>query len=538
MLRSLHIRNYILIDSLDVSFPEGLVIITGQTGAGKSILLGALGLLAGAKADASLISEGAGSCVVEGEFDTPEGVRIIRRVIYDTGRSRSFIDDCPAQLQELTALSGSLFDIHSQHRSLLLTDKAFQLSLLDHFASLEKERSDCEARWRELGQARNEYRDALDQLRSLRAGKDYNEAQYKELEAASLRDGELEELEEEQRALANAEQIREDLARALECFFPRGQSGTAELLKEARRSLEHAGKYLPGMLELKERLESARIELEDIFAEVEDTSERSTASPERLEAVEQRLSLLYRLMHKHSCSDIAGLLEVRGRYAGELGGSEEMEERCNALESKIKNLEEKYNEACGKLHAGRAEAAGPFAREVENHLHFLELERASFGVELLPSAPGATGTDSVNFMFSADGRDGSDVAKCASGGEISRIMLSLKAIMARFKGMPTLIFDEIDSGVSGSVADKMGRMICEMGLYMQVFSITHLPQVAAKGSAHYLVSKHFDPASGRSSTGIKLLEGEERVNEIARLLSGESITAEAVANARSLMKEN
>jgi DNA repair protein RecN (Recombination protein N) len=293
-----------------------------------------------------------------------------------------------------------------------------------------------------------------------------------------------------------------------------------------------------GMLELSERIESARIELEDIFGEVEDSAERIDCSGERLEEVEQRLSLLYRLMHKHSCNDIEGLIEVRDRYNSELSGTEELEENCSALESKIGSLEKALGAVCQELSAARSEAAPRFAKEVEEHLHFLELERASFSIQVLPAPASASGTDAVSFLFSADGSKEADVAKCASGGEISRIMLSLKALMAKFKGMPTLIFDEIDSGVSGSVADKMGKMICEMGLTMQVFSITHLPQVAAKGSAHYLVSKQFNPASGRSTTGIKLLEGEDRVMEIARLLSGESITSEAIANARSLMQES
>ncbi len=538
MLRSLHIRNYILIDSLDIQFPEGLVIITGQTGAGKSVLLGALGLLAGGKADPSLISEGAESCVVEGEFDTPEGLRIIRRVLYSTGRSRSFIDDCPAQASELAALSESLFDIHSQHRSLLLTDKAFQLSLLDHYAGLDAQKAECAKLWRELGSARSELDKAREQLRRSKAERDYNEAQWQELQAAALKEGELSELEEEQRRLANAEQIRERLSFALGCFNPPSQTGISEALKEARRSLEQAGKYMNGMLELSERIESARIELEDIFGEVEDSAERIDCSGERLEEVEQRLSLLYRLMHKHSCNDIEGLIEVRDRYNSELSGTEELEENCSALESKIGSLEKALGAVCQALSAARSEAAPRFAKEVEEHLHFLELERASFSIQVLPAPASASGTDAVSFLFSADGSKEADVAKCASGGEISRIMLSLKALMAKFKGMPTLIFDEIDSGVSGSVADKMGKMICEMGLTMQVFSITHLPQVAAKGSAHYLVSKQFNPSSGRSTTGIKLLEGEDRVMEIARLLSGESITSEAIANARSLMQES
>jgi len=538
MLRSLHIRNYILIDSLDIKFPEGLVIITGQTGAGKSILLGALGLLAGDKAEPSMISAGAESCVVEGEFDTEDGLRIVRRVIYSSGRSRSFIDDCPVQLQELGALSARLIDIHSQHNSLLLTDKQFQLSILDHFAGNASLLEECRKAWKEMGDCRRQLEDARENLKKDTAEHDYNEAQYKELCAAALKDDELPQLEEEQKALANAEQIREHLAEALERFRPRGQESLSESLREARKALEHAGRFLPDLQQLSERIESARIELEDIFSDAEDTAERIDVSGERLEAVESRLSLLYRLMKKHSCSNIEELIAVRERYGSALNGSEELAERCAELEKKLKELEAAYDDCCGRLSQKRRAAAPGFAGEIEKNLHYLELERASFEVELLPSAPGAAGKDSVCFKFAADGGADTDVAKCASGGEISRIMLSLKAMMARFKGMPTLIFDEIDSGVSGSVADKMGSMICSMGSSMQVISITHLPQVAAKGNAHFVVSKQFNAEDGRSVSGIRQVEGENRIQEIARLLSGASITPEALANARSLLNQS
>ncbi|MBO4565961.1 MAG: DNA repair protein RecN [Bacteroidales bacterium] len=534
MLRSLHIRNYVLIDSLDVTFPEGLVIITGQTGAGKSILLGALGLLAGDKADPSQIGQGGDNCVVEGIFDTPEGERIIRRVIYSSGRSRSFIDDCPVQLQELAELGSRLFDIHSQHQSLLLTDKQFQLSLLDRYAGADS--SECRKVWGELQQCRAELAQAREALGRSQAEAGYNAAQLAELEAAALRDGELEELEEEQLALGNAEEIRERLATALGSFDAGEGASVRESLQQARKSLEHASRYLPGMAALAERIDSARIELDDIFAEVEDAAGRIEASPQRLEQVEQRLSLLYRLFTKHGCNTVAELIAVRERYASEVQDSSTLEERIADLEKQQKALEGSHSAICRQLHGVRAKAAEGFASEVCSHLKYLELERASFAVQLQDAAPGAGGADSVAFLFGADGTARTELAKCASGGELSRIMLSLKALMARFAGMPTMIFDEIDTGVSGSVAAKMGQMICDMGRTMQVFSITHLPQVAAKGSAHYLVSKTFDPASGRSTSGITLLEGDARVQEIARLLSGEVITNEAVANAKALLR--
>ena len=514
------------------------MIVTGQTGAGKSILLGALGLLAGDKADPGMISEGAETCIVEGEFDTPEGMRIVRRMIYSSGRSRSFIDDCPVQVQELSELSSHLVDIHSQHNSLLLTDKQFQLRLLDHFAANESAARECAAACKALNECRCSLEDTREQLRRSTAERDYNEAQFAELSAASLKEGEVKELEAEHKVLANAGQIQEKLALALNYFRPSGQEGVSESLREARKALEQAGRYMPELAPLAERLESARIELEDIFAEAEDTAERSDASEERLTAVEDRLSLLYRLLGKHSCKSETELMELRDSYSRSLDGCEELADKCKELEEQLKALQKNYDTICDKLCSARKEAAPRLALEVQNSLHFLELERAVFAVDIVPGSPGPSGKDSVNFRFSADGRALQDVAKCASGGELSRIMLSLKDVLARFEKLPTMIFDEIDSGVSGSVADKMGTMICRMGKSMQVISITHLPQVAAKGTAHFVVSKQFEPSSGRSISKIRRVDGEERVQEIARLLSGSTITPEAVANAVSLLNED
>ena len=535
MLRHLHIRNYILLDSLDVTFPEGLVIITGQTGAGKSILLGALGLLAGGKADANQISKGAETCVVEGEFETPEGLRTVRRVLYSSGRSRSFIDDCPVQLQELSDLGARLFDIHSQHQSLLLTDRTFQLGLLDRWCSATGELAECRSLWSSLSGARKELAELREKLSRSNAEADWNASCLEELEAAALRDGELEELEEEQLALGNAEEILQHLSEAENFYSGDDGRGVRDALRQSRKSLEHAAKYLPGLDALTQRLESAAIELDDIYSELTSAAERVEASPRRLEQVEQRLSLIYRLLGKYGCSSVADLIAAKERFAGEVSDNGGLRERIEALSKECARLQADYDASCKRLHALREVGRGSFAAKVTEGLRYLELERASFEVALTPAAPGPSGTDAVSFNFSADGTAPTEIGKCASGGELSRIMLSLKAVMAQFEGMPTLIFDEIDTGVSGSVAAKMGRMICEMSRTTQVFSITHLPQVAARGSAHYVVSKSFD--GERTRSGISLVEGEDRVMEIARLLSGENISAEAIANARVLLAE-
>ena len=555
MLCSLHIANYILIDALDVEFPEGLVIVTGQTGAGKSILLGALSLLSGARAEASVISEGADSCVVEALFDAggdpalealldgagvePDGGRLlIRRVVSRSGRSRSFINDCPVPVTLLQEVGGRLVDIHSQHKSLLLTDPRFQLSLLDHFAGDAAQLEECRAAWRSLQELRTQLTEARERQRRLQADRDYNEAQWRQLDEAKLVPGELEALEEEQRSLAHAEQIKESLGRALSLLMPEdGQPGLSASLKEAGRQLEHVSGFLPAAGALRERLESARIELDDICDEVAAMDARVDLSPARLEAVEERMSRLYSLLKKHGCTTVDELIVVRERFAASLSDADGADDRIRELEKAEEAAAGHYRLCCAALTQARCQSAPRLAEAVTGSLRFLELDRAVFDVAVSAAPEGPAGTDRVSFLFSATGRDPVDVAKCASGGEVSRIMLSLKAMMAKFVGMPTLIFDEIDTGVSGSVADKMGRMICEMGRDMQVFSITHLPQVAARGDAHYVVSKEVLP-DGRAVSSIREVCGRERTMEIARLLSGASITPAAIANAESLLSGN
>ncbi|MBP5488819.1 MAG: DNA repair protein RecN [Bacteroidales bacterium] len=557
MLRSLHVRNYVLIDSLDISFPEGLVIITGQTGAGKSILLGALSLLTGAKADASIISAGADSCVVEAEFsidDSPEiralldeadvewdsGQLLIRRVVHSTGRSRSFINDSPVQVQLLSDIAGQLVDIHSQHQSLMLTSRAFQLSLLDNFAGLGGQRSEAVACWQRLQAVRAGLADARRRLERIQSEGDYARSQWEQLDRANLRDGELEELEEEQKQLANAEEIKTNLGEALSLLDPDDSSGVPGIsaaLRQAQRLLEKTSVYVPSLSELGERIDSARIEIDDICSEIDRAGSSVVLSQERLAEVEDRISLLLQLMRKHDVRTVAELIAVRESYGQELFDGSALEEKAAALEKELNAATQAYDSVCSKLHAARAEAAPRLASEIEASIHGLELEKAVFTVELSEGKPGPAGTDSVMFCFSATGKTAPvDLAKCASGGEISRIMLCLKAMMALYEGMPTMIFDEIDTGVSGSAAHKMGALICEMGASMQVFAITHLPQVAAKGSAHYVVEKTED-AAGRTVSSIREVRGKDRVTEIARLLSGAAITPEAIANAESLLSQ-
>ena len=555
MLSRLQVRNYVLIDSLEIDFPEGLIIITGQTGAGKSILMGALSLVMGAKAEASMVSEGTDNCVVEAEFDVdycrlaaildenevePDGGHlIIRRVVNRSGRSRAFVNDSPVSVNVLQELSSLLIDIHSQHQTLLLSDKRFQLSLLDNFAGNSALLNECSGLWRSLSTVRSEIASVKDNIARIAGQKDYNEAQYRQLESAALRVGELAELEEEQKQLANAEEIRTGLETVQEIFTSASSGGEImsidASLKESAKILGRLCRYVPMTESLADRIDSCRHELDDILSEISGLSARTDVSESRLEEVENRMSFIYGLLQKHSCLDETELIAYRDRLSEELFDSTRLEEGLAALVAEEKSLALKLDKLADALHDSREKARVQFAESIESLIRTQELPYAVFEVDLIPVSLSASGFDQVVFRFSASGRNAVDVAKCASGGELSRIMLALKAMAAKYTQMPTMIFDEIDTGVSGSVADKMGSMICGMGDNMQVFAITHLPQVAAKGRAHYLVSKEIDPESAKAVSTIKRLSDDQRVLEVARMLSGSQLTDAAIANAKSLL---
>lgn len=562
MLKALHIKNYVLIDSLDIGFPAGLVIITGQTGAGKSILLGALSLVMGSRADSSVIGAAGDNCVVEAEFEVNDedgslrqyldeneidfdpvdgkGQLTIRRVLNSNGRSRSFVNDSPAPLKVLSMLSSRLIDIHSQHETMLLRDKQFQMSMLDHFAGDSGLLQSCRTRWERLTGLRNDLDEVNANLSRTNAEKDYNQAQFERLDSAHLKDGELEELETEQKQLANAEEIKSSLYQVENYFSPSGDDAQDDrmsidsMLKESSRILDKLSSYIPSVSALSERIESARLELDDVLSEVSDLEAGTEISDERLQEVEERLSLLYDLLKKYSCTQVSELIELRDSLSESLADTSVLEARKTALEKEIGEAEKDLAAACSDLHEARSKAVPSFSENICNSIRSLELDRAVFDVVLEPGKPGPDGSDTILFRFSSTGKSPVDVAKCASGGEMSRIMLCLKAMMARYTNMPSMIFDEIDTGVSGSVADKMGSMICSMGDYMQVFAITHLPQVAAKGNAHYIVTKEFD--GDRAISSIHKITGEDRVLEVARILSGSRVTPEAIANAKSLLE--
>lgn len=550
MLESLHIRNYVSINSLDISFPEGLVVITGATGAGKSILVGALGLLLGRKADPSVIGEGAESCVVEGEFfsdneslrafaedndfEYEDGHFTVRRTVARSGRSRAFVNDTPVTVSVLEEFGAFMVDIHSQHDTRLLTSKSYQLSVLDAFAGNAAELEKCRGYYDERRALASSVAELKTRIEAAEAESEYNRSEYEHLDAAGLVEDEMEALEAEQLRLSNAEELKELLSLSAELLDGSGQTeGVNADLARISRNFARVSRYIKSFDGFSERLESVRIELDDLSKEVGDACEAVTADPERLQRVDERISLLTGLMKRHKVSDIAALMARRDALKELVFGTEALEEELAGLERQYSEACALYDSSCDALRSKRKAAAGAFCRQIKENLAFMELERADFDIEFTETAPSPCGKDEICFMFNAAGGKTVPLAKCASGGELSRIMLALKQLMGDFMSMPVIVFDEIDTGVSGSVADRMGSVICSMGARMQVFAITHLPQVAAKGQAHYIVEKTLSGNTAESI--IKKLSAEQRVLEIARMLSGSALSPAAIENARALL---
>ncbi len=539
MLSRLSISNYALISSLDITFPDGLVIITGETGAGKSILLGALSLVLGKRADFSVFCDNTRNCVVEAEFHDKSGEEyILRRVITPAGRSRSFLNDEPVSLADLAAISNRIIDIHGQHQHLLLTDPDYRLGVIDHFAGTAPLLDEYKKIYDEYTAVEDEAASLEKSIAEEERDAEYRQFQLLKLQEAALVSGEMEALEQEQKALAHAEDIRTGLDAAYACLNPHDIS-VSQLLKDAATRLSKFAAWDDRLESLAARLESSRIEISDIEREIEDISSSVTVSPQRLDEVEERMSLIYSLERKYGCADVDELIALRDSLATALGGTEQMRDRLSALRQRQQELGTQREALARRLSEQRRAASGSLSEALQEAVRSLEMPHAVFRAEI--SGKGrltATGGDNLDFMFSANGEQSlRDISKVASGGELSRVMLALKGLLARYTSMPTMIFDEIDTGVSGRIADKMGNMIGRMGQNMQIMAITHLPQIASKKGAHYLVYKEFGP-DGKASTGIRRIEGEERVMEVARMLSGSELTPAAVENARELLRKN
>ncbi|HCM59906.1 MAG TPA: DNA repair protein RecN [Bacteroidales bacterium] len=552
MLRRLTVRNYAIIKELDMGFGEGFTIITGETGAGKSILLGALGLVLGERADTSVLLSSAEKCIVEAEFNISgydlqalfeqNGVdyddeAILRREITPSGKSRAFLNDTPVNLAVLKELGSRLIDVHSQHETLLLGNNTFRMRVIDAFAGMTVPAREYAQAWGMYNEARKEYDTAALDLSRAKADFDYYSHQLEEFRALGLVQGEQEALEQEQEMLNNASEIKEALA-AVTAALGGEEVNALSLLRTARLSLARIAGWLPEAAGLEKRLEGQLIELNDISYEAEKLNEKATTDPQRLDQVSQRLDAIYSLMQKHRCRDIDELLAVQARVEEAVTSTSDVDERIGYLRQKSEAAFAVVKEMAGRLSEARRRSASPLAGQIESRLRKLGMPYARFAVRVKTlESPGPSGVDAVDFLFSANRQvEPEELSRCASGGELSRVMLCLKSVLADSSGLPAIIFDEIDSGVSGEVASMVGSILAGMGKSMQVINITHLPQVASQGGMHYHVYK--EEGDHSTITRVRLLTDEERVKEVARLLSGSTITEAAIRNARELLKDN
>lgn len=553
MLKSIQIRHYVLIESLDIDFHDGFSVMTGETGAGKSIILGAMNLLMGQRAESRVISDGADKCTVEGIFDvTGYGLQqlfdengldydetdtIVRREVSATGKSRAFINDTPVSLALLREIGAHLVDIHSQHQNLLLGTESFQFSVVDSFAA------DCAelTAYRKCFDGWRECRARLENLRQEEAQnrreQDFLQFQFDELEKAKLSQGEQEELESEQSILSNAEDIKAALYQASESLDGE-QGGAIRSVRSALHSLESASRNLPAASELTERLQSCLIELRDINESAGRLGDGTNYDPQRLEVVSERLDLLYSLLKKHGYDSVDGLIGFRDELETKLNRLESYSEDIKEAERQVRELHSQMEAHALQLRKLRTEAASALEKRITDALTPLGMPNATFRIQLTDSGTfDRNGADRLQFMFTANkGSKLQELSETASGGELSRVMLTVKSVMAGARNLPTIIFDEIDTGVSGAVAGKMALMMrdmCKDG--RQVIAISHLPQIAAKSGAHYLVYKKEGEAA--THTHISELDEKGHITEIARMISGETITAAALDNARALIEE-
>ena len=551
MLQSIHIQNYALIEMLDIDFHPGFSVITGETGAGKSIILGAIGLLLGQRADIKAIKKDANKCIVEAhfniapyqlesffeehemEYDAQEC--ILRRELYASGKSRAFINDSPASLAQMKELGEKLVDVHSQHQNLLLNHEDFQLNVLDILAHNEKELTEYKQLYANYKQTCNQLNELIDQAEKSRQDEDYIRFQLKQLDEANLQEGEQTELEQEAETLSHAEDIKAALYKA-DQILSSNEMSLLSATKECMQTIHGLSKvYVPSQ-EWTNRLESCYIELKDLSHEIANASEDVEFNPTRLDYVNERLNLIYSLQQKHHLSTVEELIALTEDYRKQLDNITSFDDRIAELTRHKDNLYKKVVKQASILTQLRQKAAKGVEGQMQHLLVPLGMPNVRFAVEMtLRNEPGSKGMDSVSFLFSAN-KNGTlqQVSSIASGGEIARVMLSLKAMIAGAVKLPTIIFDEIDTGVSGSIAEKMALIMQEMGQAdRQVISITHLPQIAARGTTHYKVYKE-DTDTGTNSH-IRQLNNEERINEIAHMLSGSTLTEAALNNAKALL---
>ncbi|MCK5691324.1 MAG: DNA repair protein RecN, partial [Bacteroidales bacterium] len=549
MIQSLYIRNYLLIDHLELDFSSGFITLTGETGAGKSILMGALSLILGQRVDTAVLKLKDAKCIVEGTFRPGERVREIfesndldfeqittlRREIAPGGKSRAFINDTPVNLPLLKEVGKLLVDIHSQHQNLRLNDHLYQMEVITHMAGVDKEL----ARYRDTYAGFKEITKELERVgretTALKEEQEYMQFQYNELQSAHLVEGEMEELEANLQRAEHAEEIRSGLFESAG-HLSAETSGILDQLRASLLQLQKIARLYTPSRELATRMESAYIELKDIASEVELEKGKTGLEPGELEKLRERMDLLIGLIQKHRLQELDQLIVLRNQLGSKIEDLTFSDEKVAQLEQERSALLQTLEKQAEFLHKKRSSAANEMQLRVEEQLQQLGIPNARFRVELVKTEVfDANGSDQVRFLFSANKQLSlEEISRVASGGEVSRLMLCIKSMVSDRKGMPTLIFDEIDAGVSGEIADKVGGIMDHLAEGRQVMAITHLPQVASRGAEHFVVYK--EDTSDATYTRIRKLQPDERITEIARMLSGEELTEEALSNARVLLR--
>ncbi|SFJ07556.1 DNA repair protein RecN [Myroides guanonis] len=549
MLRALSIKNFALIETLDMDFSEGFSIITGETGAGKSILLGALGLLQGKRADLGSLKNNTEKCVIEGHFVIDkydlnslfeqldidyEPTTIIRREILPSGKSRAFVNDSPVNLSTLQELSMSLIDIHSQHQTQELSDESYQIAIIDAIAANSKLLIVYQEQLKLFKKNKSVLKSYIEEQVELLKEQDYNNFLLEELENAKLQNVSQEDLESEYEKLNNVEFVKEHFSHSW-ALLNGEHGGVIQSLKEAKAALQKTMSISKDYEGLFERISSSEIELVDIANEIEEQLERVVLDPEQLQLIHEQLQLIYNLQKKHQVNTVAELLVIEEGLSQKVFMATDLDDKIERMQKELVVQEEQLLIQCIAIREKRLEAIPKLQNQLIEILSLLGMPNATFKIELKDAtAFTASGKDEVELLFSANkGMSFGLLKKVASGGELSRIMLAIKAILARYSNLPTIIFDEIDTGVSGEVADKMGDIMKEMSNRMQVFAITHLPQIASKGHQHYKVFKTSDDETTTSQ--LILLDRDSRIKEIAQMLSGKDITESALQHAEALL---
>jgi len=549
MLTSLSIKNYALIDSLNVDFNDGFSIITGETGAGKSILLGGLSLILGKRADLSSLKDATQKCIIEAVFNISsynlkplfesedfdfESQTIIRREILPSGKSRAFVNDSPVNLTSLQLLGERLVDIHSQHQTLQLTSNEFQFQVIDALAKNEDSLQKYRALLKDYKNLKKEYKELLSFQTEAIKEHDYNSFLLNELLEANLVVGEVEVLEEEYETLNNIEGIKENLSEAYQLLSDE-QLGVLSSLTSLKNIFQKLSGFSSKYEELFQRANSSLIDMNDLFSEIHVLQEDLEVNPNRLEVVDAKLKMIHVLMQKHVVSDVSELITIKNQLEEKVAVTENLDETIQKKQSEIVSKETELNTISQGIHTNRSEVIPQLKKELETILVDLGMPNAQFNIDVVISDMFyANGKDELSFLFSANkGGSFNELKKAASGGELSRIMLAINSVLAEYIQLPTIMFDEIDSGVSGEISNKMGDIMLQMSKNMQVFSITHLPQIAAKGLSHFKVYK--EDVNEMTQTNLIKLSHDERIVEIAQMLGGSEMSTSAIAHAKELL---